>query len=98
MVDIELNIAGIAKCHGAVLVDASPAVLVEEALRKNEGILTDTGALAVETGSYTGRSPKDRFIVDTPDVHDNIAWGAVNIPFAQEHYKRIKNDCVNYLS
>ena len=41
-----------------------PAVLTEMALRTEECALTDTGALKVDTGKYTGRSPKDRYIVD----------------------------------
>ena len=52
--------------------------LVQKSVEKNEGVLTNTKALAVETGAYTGRSPKDRFIVDTDDVTGDIAWGNVN--------------------
>ena len=76
-----LAIGGVNNCRGAVIMDEAPAGLIERALRRNEGVLTDTGALSVETGKYTGRSPEDRFIVDTPDVHDHIHWGNVNKPF-----------------
>ena len=58
--------------------------LVEKALMRKEGVLTSKGALSVETGKYTGRSPKDKFIVDEPSVHDNIDWGAVNQPIDKE--------------
>ena len=47
----------------------SPTVLIEKAIRNGEGILTDTGALAVTTGKFTGRSPHDKYIVDTDGVH-----------------------------
>ncbi len=65
---------------------------------RGEGILTSTGALAVTTGKYTGRSPKDRFIVDTPDVHDKIAWGNVNVPFSEEDYQLVHDEVISYLS
>ena len=92
-----LAIGGIEDCRGAVILDASPATLIERALTRNEGMLTDTGALAVETGRYTGRSPEDRFIVDTPDVHDQIAWGTVNKPFSVDNYAKVKAAAVDYL-
>jgi phosphoenolpyruvate carboxykinase (ATP) len=49
-----------------------PARLIELALRRNEGKLSAGGAFCVFTGKYTGRSPNDRYIVDTPGVHDDI--------------------------
>ncbi len=92
-----LAVGGVDDCRGAVILDASPATLIERALIRNEGMLTDTGALAVETGKYTGRSPEDRFIVDTPDVHDQIAWGSVNRPFSPENYEKVKQAVVEHL-
>ncbi len=97
MIHDQLAACGLDGCRGAILVDASPAVLVEKALNSNEGHITSTGALAVRTGRYTGRSPEDRFIVDTPDVHDKIAWGNVNKPFSMEDYAKVKEAVVHYL-
>lgn len=54
--------------------------LIERALIAQEGVLSETGALAVDTGKFTGRAANDRFIVDTPDIHDEIDWGKVNVP------------------
>lgn len=54
--------------------DLSVVELIEEAVANNEGVLSDRGALCVTTGKHTGRSPKDKFIVDTPAVHDKISW------------------------
>jgi phosphoenolpyruvate carboxykinase (ATP) len=98
MLDDRLSKVGIKNRTGAVLIDASPAVLVEKALSRREGILTSTGAMAVTTGRYTGRSPKDRFIVDTPDVHDLIAWGNVNMPISKDVFEAIKEEVCTYLA
>ena len=82
----------------SVQVDLPPAQLVEEALRRGEGKLAANGALVVETGKYTGRSPKDRFVVDSPSVHAKIAWGSVNVPISQENYERVRDGVAAYLS
>ena len=81
-----------------LLVDLPAAELVEHAIRRNEGRMASNGALVIETGERTGRSPNDRFIVDTPDVHDRIAWGAVNRPLSVESYEAIKSGVVDYLN
>ncbi len=71
--------------------------LVEKALMRKEGVLTSKGALSVETGKYTGRSPKDKFIVDEPSVHDNIDWGAVNQPIDKEVFASLYKKVIDYL-
>lgn len=63
--------------------------LIKKALQRKEAIRSKSGALAVYTGKYTGRSPDDKFIVDTPLVHDKINWGKVNIPLAKKYYKKL---------
>ena len=70
----------------AVYRNLQPAQLVEEALRRGEGTLSNSGALVVKTGKYTGRSANDKFIVDTPAVHDDIAWGKVTVPSARKRF------------
>jgi phosphoenolpyruvate carboxykinase (ATP) len=67
----------------------SVAELVEKALLAGEGQLSETGALSVATGTYTGRAPNNRFIVDTPSIHDNIDWGTVNVPTTPDVFDRV---------
>ena len=81
----------------AVYRNMTPAELTEEALLRGEGILSKTGALVVDTGKYTGRSPDDKFIVDVPRIHDKIAWGKVNRPISLEAYKAIRSKMTAYL-
>ncbi|ATW24886.1 phosphoenolpyruvate carboxykinase (ATP) [Candidatus Formimonas warabiya] len=75
----------------------SPARLVEMALARGEGTLSETGALCVKTGKYTGRSPLDRFIVDTPSVHEAIDWGKTNQLMDEETFWRIYYRLMAYL-
>jgi phosphoenolpyruvate carboxykinase (ATP) len=60
--------------------------LVELALRAEEGALASNGALSCTTGDRTGRSPKDKFLEDVPQIHDKIWWGKVNMPVKTEGF------------
>ncbi len=73
------------------------AKLVERALARGEGVLTSNGALRVETGKYTGRSPNDKFIVDNGELSEDIWWGKVNRPISEESFHRIFNRLTAYL-
>jgi phosphoenolpyruvate carboxykinase (ATP) len=66
------------------------SALVEQALLRHEGVLSATGALAVQTGKYTGRSPKDKFIVREPSSEAFIDWGVVNQPFDAEAFDSLE--------
>lgn len=58
--------------------------LVDIAVERGEGQLSDKGALVVDTAPRTGRSANDKFIVDAGEAHDQVAWGDVNHPVSQE--------------
>jgi phosphoenolpyruvate carboxykinase (ATP) len=72
------------------------AQLVEKALERQEGMLASVGALVVETGQFTGRSPKDKYIVREPGTETTVEWGAVNQPMTEEAFDQIYGRLVNY--
>lgn len=81
--NVEANMADIGLDQiGQVHWNLSPEALVEASLRKGQGVLADNGALAIETGEFTGRSPKDRFIVRDQITANTVDWGEINQPFS----------------
>lgn len=74
------------------------AVLIEHALKTEPCRLMASGALLVETGKYTGRSPKDRFIVDEQGVSDKIAWGKENVKISENSFNKVLDKAINYLN
>jgi phosphoenolpyruvate carboxykinase (ATP) len=75
----------------------STPALYEQALKRNEAILAHLGPLVVRTGQFTGRSPKDKFIVDEPSTHDTIWWGDVNRPFPADIFNELHRRMASYL-
>ena len=75
----------------------TPAELVEESIIRGEGVLSDNGALAVDTGKFTGRSPKDRFIVCDERTEKSVWWGDINIKFDPEKFDRLYDRVCAYL-
>ena len=67
-------------------VDLTAAELVEHAIRRGEGTLAANGAFVAKTGVRSGRSPKDRFIVQEPSTENEIQWGNVNRPFDADKF------------
>ena len=81
-----------------VYIDLAPAELISQSLNRGEGSLTNTGALLIETGSRSGRSPNDRFIVDEPSSSKSIEWGEVNRPFSEENFNILWTKVESHLS
>lgn len=71
--------------------------LVQKALERNEGQLTDKGALAADTGEFTGRSPKDKFLVKDETTENTAWWGNVNQPISPEKFDTLLNRVVDHL-
>lgn len=63
-----------------------------------EGAVTDNGTMMVDTGKFTGRSPKDKYFVQQKPSDDNIAWGKINQPIAPEIFDELYADTIDYLS
>ena len=72
--------------------------LIEEALANGEGKLADSGALAIDTGKFTGRSPKDRYIVADTLTENDVWWGDVNIKISPEQFEVLYHKVTNYLN
>lgn len=75
----------------------SIARLVEKVLAKNEGVLTDTGAVLATTGKYTGRSPQDKFIVMDSVSEGKVDWGNVNQSIDEEVFERLYTKVITHL-
>ncbi|MCH2230735.1 MAG: phosphoenolpyruvate carboxykinase (ATP) [Crocinitomicaceae bacterium] len=76
----------------------SPSELIEDTIINGQGMLTDTGALAIETGEFTGRSPKDRFVVCDEKTEDAVWWGDINIKFDAAKFDALYNRMKAYLN
>ncbi|MDP9225932.1 MAG: phosphoenolpyruvate carboxykinase [Actinomycetota bacterium] len=74
----------------------TPPVLIEHALRRSEGILTDRGAFTAVTAPHTGRSAKDKFLVDEPGISDRI-WWEKNVRIDPAAFERLQEDVRAYL-
>ncbi len=75
----------------------SVAQLVEKVLDRQEGELSSTGAIRATTGAYTGRSPKDKFIVEDEESKDHVEWGSTNQPMSEEKFENLFNKVIDYL-
>ena len=79
---IGLDYLGLAN-NNEVYWNLTPAELYEHAVLHGEAMLTKDHALLVHTGKFTGRSPKDKFIVEQPEIMDEIDWGEINQPTSE---------------
>ena len=70
--------------------------LTEETIMRGMGVLSDTGAICVMTGEFTGRSPKDRFIVKDSLTEDSVDWNDINMPFSSEGFDSLYDKIADY--
>ncbi len=76
----------------------SPAELVQHAINRGEGELNDTGALVIKTGEFTGRSPKDKFIVKDDTTRDTVNWNDFNLPIEEKYFDQMYEKLTKHLS
>ncbi len=76
----------------------TPEELIEDSIKKNMGVLSDTGALSISTGRFTGRAPKDRFIVEDDITSHSVDWGKINKPISADVFQNLKEKIAKYLS
>lgn len=80
------------------LFQLSTTQLYNKILNNDEGALTELGAINAKTGKYTGRSPKDKFIVNEPSYRDDIDWGNINQPIEEETFLNLYDKVLAHLN
>ena len=88
-----VGLEGVGRAHW----NLPPAKLILQTLLRGEGVLTDQGALAIETGTFTGRSPKDRFLVKDDATEGRVDWGDINQPMTSEAFETLLRDVQAHL-
>ena len=83
-----------AKAHWNLDAETLQRITVEQGM----GVESENGTLAINTGKFTGRSPKDRFLVKDEYTKDKIWWGRINKPISPENFDKLQDEIVNYLS
>ncbi len=76
----------------------SMPALIEHVARREEGILSERGALVVKTGRHTGRSADDKFIIREPSSEDKVWWGKINRPFPQAQFNSLLSQMKKYMA
>src|SRR5947199_7548374 len=92
---VDLSRHGI-RAAGRVYVNPTTAMLYTHALERREGVLAEGGPLVVDTGRFTGRSPKDKFVVREPESEDRIWWGGNN-ETDEESFEKLREKAVAHL-
>ena len=73
-----------------------PNLLIEHTLRRNQGTLTQNGTLSIKTGKFTGRSPKDRYIVKDQSTESTVDWNNINQAISEQHFDELHEGICKY--
>lgn len=90
-----LKISGITDARN-VYWNTPVAILYEQAVKRGEGEIASNGGLVVSTGEFTGRSPKDKFVVEDELTRDTVWWGKINQPVSPENFRSLKARILEY--
>ena len=96
MNELELKSEGITVRHAYR--NVSPAVLYEHGVLQDGSEIVSSGAIATLSGEKTGRSPRDKRIVDRPEIHDDVWWGEINIPLPTRSFLINRQRAIDYLN
>ncbi len=88
-----LNLTGDYQLHYQL----QPDELTEQTVLRNQGRLNDTGALCINTGEFTGRSPQDKFIVKDAITADTVHWNNFNIAIEEKYFLQLRDKMTAYL-
>jgi phosphoenolpyruvate carboxykinase (ATP) len=94
---VDLSVHGI-EPSGRVYRNPTTSLLYTHALARGDGRLAEGGPLAVDTGRFTGRSPKDKFLVEEESSRERIWWGEVNQPLAEDRYEGLRDKVTSRLA
>ena len=93
--ELQLNKIGLNKID-EVYRNLSVESLIEETVKNGEGVIGPRGATIVDTGKFTGRSPKDKYIVDEPSSTDKVWWGSVNKKIDESSFDELYASVADY--
>ena len=86
------------KLHGDIHLNLRVSTLIQEALKNQEGVLTDTGAFMCDTGNFTGRSPKDKFCVYDDKTANTVWWGDINQTFDSDKFEALYQKMIAFVA
>lgn len=94
----QIGIEGLGISEGKAHWNLAPEVLIQKVIENNQGIRTSSGALAIDTGEFTGRSPKDKFTVKDELTKDTVWWNNFNIPFDAANFEKLYQKMLRYFN
>ncbi|MGI9517338.1 MAG: phosphoenolpyruvate carboxykinase (ATP) [Pirellulaceae bacterium] len=77
--------------------NAAPAPLYHDSISTDHAVITSTGGIATSSGKKTGRSPKDKRVIDQPAIHDDVWWGDINMPLSEESFAQLRSAALEFL-